>query len=395
MMGEDEELWEKNIPAIVRTLISADRDSAADRGDWVNPNKEKRRKRDDVMEEEVFDSSKVVTFQVPHNAAVQIYDFKSKKSRVQFGPELVMLGPDEQFTQLSLSGGKPKKGNMIRSIALLLGPDFASDIIIVETADHARLQLDLSYNWRFVIKDQNNLAEASKIFNVADFVGDLCKAMASKIRGAVSTVTFDDFHKNSAKIIQLAAFGTDPETRQVKNSITFSANNLVVTSVDVKSVDPVDQRTRDSLQKSVTLAIEITTQSQEAAARREAERIEQEAQGRLARQRILDDAEAEKARRELISLQAESSAVESTGQAKAEAIARAESTKIEAEAAVQAAKLKADALKIETESELERLKGAREADIKFAMEQNQLEVEKAERMARIEADKFNHLVKIE
>ena len=40
-------------------------------------------------EEEVFDSSKVVNFQVPHNAAVQIYDFKSKKSRVQFGPELV------------------------------------------------------------------------------------------------------------------------------------------------------------------------------------------------------------------------------------------------------------------------------------------------------------------
>merc|ERR1719282_175983 len=368
MLGEDEELWEKNIPAIVRTLISADRDSAADRGDWVNPNKEKRRKRDDVMEEEVFDSSKVVTFQVPHNAAVQIYDFKSKKSRVQFGPDMVMLGPEEQFTQLSLSGGKPKKGNMIRAIALLLGPDFASDIIQVETADHARLQLDLSYNWHFEVKDPSNIQDASKIFNVADFVGDLCKAMASKIRGAVSAVTFDDFHKNSARIIQVAVFGTDPETRQVRESITFSANNLKVTSVDIKSVEPVDQRTRDSLQKSVTLAIEITTQSQEAAARREAERIEQEAKGKLERQRILDDAEAEKARRELISLQAESSAVESTGQAKAEA------------------------LKIETESELERLKGAREADIKFAMEQNQLEVEKAERMARIEADKFNQMV---
>ena len=44
-----------------------------------------------MHEEEVFDSSKVVNFQVPHNAAVQIYDFKSKKSRVQFGPELVSL----------------------------------------------------------------------------------------------------------------------------------------------------------------------------------------------------------------------------------------------------------------------------------------------------------------
>ena len=390
MLGEDEELWEKNIPAIVRTLISAERDTAADRGDYVNPLKEKKRKREE--EEEVFDSSKVVSFQVPHNAAVQIYDFKSKKSRVQFGPDLVMLGPDEQFTQLSLSGGKPKKGNLIRAIALLMGPDFASDIIVVETADHARLQLDLSYNWHFQIKDKSNLEEASKIFCVADFVGDLCKAMASKIRGAVSAVTFDDFHKNSAKIIQVAVFGTDPETRQVRASVQFSANNLVVTSVDIKSVEPVDQRTRDSLQKSVTLAIEITTQSQEAAARREAERIEQEAKGKLERQKILDESEAEKARRELLSLQAESSAVESTGQAKAEAISRAEAAKIEAEAAVQAAKLKAEALKIETESELERLKAAREADIKFALEQNQLEIEKAEKMAKIETGKFEQMV---
>ena len=64
-----------------------------------------------------------------------------------FGPELVMLGPDEQFTQLNLSGGKPKKPNQIRSLCLLMGPDFCTDIIVVETADHARLQLQLSYNW--------------------------------------------------------------------------------------------------------------------------------------------------------------------------------------------------------------------------------------------------------
>merc|ERR1712198_637532 len=180
-----------------------------------------------------------------------------------------------------------------------------------------------------------------KIFNVADFVGDLCKAMASKIRGALSSVTFDDFRKNSSQIIQMAAFGTNPETKLVRDSITFTANNLVVTSVDVKSVEPVDQRTRDSLQKSVTLAIEITTQSQEAAARRDAERTEQESRGRLERQRIEDEALAENSRKELLSLQAESAAVESTGQAKAEAYSRAEAAKIEAEAAVQGATLKA------------------------------------------------------
>ena len=58
-----------------------------------------------------------------------------------------MLDPDEQFTQLSLSGGKPKKPNVIKSLCLLLGPDFCTDIITIETSDHARLQLQLSYNW--------------------------------------------------------------------------------------------------------------------------------------------------------------------------------------------------------------------------------------------------------
>lgn len=102
--------------------------------------------------------------------------------------------------------------------------------------------------------------------------------------------------------------------------------------------------------KSVQLAIEITTNSQEAAARHEAERLEQEAKGRLERQKISDEAEAEKARKELLELQANSAAVESTGQAKAEAQSRAEAAKIEGEAAVEQAKLKAQASKIEAVS---------------------------------------------
>jgi len=392
MLKEDEELWEKHLPLIVKTLLSSESHTAADKHyakEWKNPGKEKG---DTEPLTDTWDPTRVVTFQVPHNSAVQLYDYKSKMSRVVFGPDLVMLGPDEQFTQLSLSAGNPKKANMWKAIALFLSPMFTSDIIVVETSDHARLQLDLQYNRHFEIEDYTNQAEASKLFCVPDFVGDLCKAMASRIRGAVSAITFDDFHKNSAKIIEVAVFGIDPETRQVRNRLKFNANNFVVTSVDIKSVEPVDQRTRDSLLKSVTLAIEITTQSQEAAARREAERHEQESQGRLERQRIEDEAAAEKARKDLLSLQAESAAIESTGQAKAEALSRAEAARIEAEAAVEEAKLKAQAHKIETESELKRMNAAREADIKFALEQNKLEIEKAEKMAKIETDKFNQMV---
>ena len=50
-----------------------------------------------------------------------------------------------------------------------------------------------------------------------------------------------------------------------------------MTSVDIQSVEPVDQKTKDSLMKSVQLAIEITTNAQEAIAKHEAQRIEQEA----------------------------------------------------------------------------------------------------------------------
>ena len=85
--------------------------------------------------------------------------------------DLVMLGPDEQFTLLSLSGGKPKQPNAIKSLCLLLGPDFCTDIITVETADHARLQMKLSYNWYFDVASREDAKEAAKIFSVPDFVG--------------------------------------------------------------------------------------------------------------------------------------------------------------------------------------------------------------------------------
>ncbi|XP_063396183.1 major vault protein-like [Mytilus trossulus] len=381
MLNQDEELWAKELPPAVETLLAQGKDPMADRSD--------RSKSSDSSKPR--DKTRVVTFRVPHNAAVQIYDYKEKKARVVFGPELVMLGPDEQFTQLSLSGGKPKKQNVIKSLCLLLGPDFCTDIITVETADHARLSLQLSYNWHFDIKNKEDKAEASKIFSVPDFVGDACKAIASRIRGAVAQVQFDDFHKNSARIIRSSVFGFDDKDK-VREVFKFPQNNLVFTSIDIQSVEPVDQRTRDALQKSVQLAIEITTNSQEAAARHEAERLEQEAKGRLERQKISDEAEAEKSRKQLLELQANSAAVESTGQAKAEAQSRAEAARIEGEAAVDQAKLKSQAMKIEAESELERLTQAREAELKYVREQNDMELSKSKEMSTIETTRFKNMV---
>ncbi|MEQ2294905.1 hypothetical protein AMECASPLE_008608 [Ameca splendens] len=380
MLNQDEELWEKELPSNVEGLLASGIDPLADRST-----------RHANVDGCPRDKTRVVTFRVPHNAAVQVYDYREKKARVVFGPELVMLGPDEQFTVLSLSGDKPKRANIIKAICLLLGPDFFTDVITIETADHARLQIQLSYNWHFDVKNPADPADAAALFSVPDFVGDACKAIASRIRGAVASVQFDDFHKNSIRIICSAVFGFD-EKLAVRTSLHFNQNNLVISSVDIQSVEPVDQRTRDALQKSVQLAIEITTNSQEAAARHEAERLEQEARGKLERQKITDQAEAERARKELLELEALSASVESTGAAKAEAQSQAEAARIRGEAAVNEAKLKAEAQRIEAEAELQRLAKAREQELSYKKEMDRMEVEKQEQLAQLESQRFKQMM---
>nr|VZI33292.1 unnamed protein product [Spirometra erinaceieuropaei] len=378
MLNQDEELWPKKLSPAVEQILRANKDPQGERAEY--------RKRGENGEE-AWDPTRVVSYRVPHNAAVQIYDYKGKKSRVVFGPERVMLGPDEEFTLLSLSGGKPKRTNMIKTICLLLGPDFCTDVLVVETADHARLSIQLSYNWQFEIPANPTQEDATKLFSQPDFVGDFCKAIAARVRGIVASVNFDRFHKNSASLIRQSVFGIDAEGK-IGDRLVFPQNNLVVTSVDVQAVEPVDQRTRDALQKSVQLAIEITSNSQEAAARQEAERLDQEARGKLERQRIEDEAKAEEARRGLLELQVQLAALESTGQAKAEAQSRVEAALISSQAEVEKAKLEAEAEKIKADAELERLKLAREAELDYIQKKNQLNLERKKQDVEIETAYF-------
>jgi major vault protein len=374
MLNQNEELWEKIVPSVVEELLLKDVSRDV---------KEKGRTTQ-------REKTRVITYRTPHNSAVQIYDYKAKKSRVVYGPDLVMLGPDEQFTIQSLSGDVPKRPHVIKSLCLLLGPDFMTDVVVVETSDHARLSLKLSYNWHFEY-DPNEERSSAAIFSVPDFVGDACKAIASRVRGIVAAHSFDNFHKGSAQIIREAVFGVDKEGKPL-NRFIFSANNLVITNIDIQSVEPVDSRTRDALQKSVQLAIEITTKSQEAEARHEAERREQQARGRLERQKIQDEAEAEKYRRSLLELQAASAAVESTGQATAEAKARAQAADIEGKAAVKQSELSSEADSIKSLSTLHQKIASQAAALAHQQALDDLEITKAKDLAEIEAEKFKSIV---
>ncbi|RLN70202.1 hypothetical protein BBJ28_00020555, partial [Nothophytophthora sp. Chile5] len=134
MLQPTEELWTKYVPPAVEGLLSSQSGGSAYVTDptlsnkltaslgrpWDSKNGAPRRR----------DPTRVVTFEVPHNAGIQVYDYKTTSSRILFGPTLVMLEPDEQFTVLRLSGGVPKEPNVIRTLCLQLGPDFMRDQIV-------------------------------------------------------------------------------------------------------------------------------------------------------------------------------------------------------------------------------------------------------------------------
>jgi major vault protein len=63
------------------------------------------------------------------------------------------------------------------------------------------------------------------IFNIRDFIGDMCNLMAAKVRAAVASSSFEDFHKSSAFIIRKAIFGVD-KGNHINDYFDFSKNCL-------------------------------------------------------------------------------------------------------------------------------------------------------------------------
>ncbi|XP_057307878.1 major vault protein-like [Hydractinia symbiolongicarpus] len=336
------------------------------------------------------DPIRIISYRVPPNAAVQVYDHQQQSARVVFGPNLVILEPAEEFNVLSLSAGKPKKQNALMSLAIMLGPDYITDIIEVETLDHARLSIKYAANNKFECIPGDKESE-KKLFSVPDYVGFATKNIASRIRGCVARTSFDEFHRYSTKIVKEAVFGVD-EKGCTRNALTFTENNMTVTNIDVQSIEPVDSHMRDSLLKSVQLAIEISTQSIELAASHEAAKNEQTARGKLEKNKLDNEKAAEDARRHLYELRAITAAVESSGHAKAEAEAQAEKSLIEGRSAIEAATLKTKAEEIEENAKLESLQKHRASEISYMKKMNELDIHKAKELARISATKSHDLV---
>jgi major vault protein len=74
-----------------------------------------------------------------------------------------------------------------------------------------------------------------------DVIGVSCKAMSSRIRGIISSKSFDDFHKNSHHIIRNAVLKFDAENKIIP--YLFEENNFYITDVNSSGYTPVDKGT--------------------------------------------------------------------------------------------------------------------------------------------------------
>lgn len=372
MLDAYEERWEKKIsPNVEMNLMRQFNSHAA-------------YMRDDKPPCLLGKTSRAVVYYIPEQSVTQLFNYKTQKHRVIFGPNRVALEPDEEFTVISLSGSPwdprtpqkcfPKEPNRITALYLFLGPSNMSDVLYVETRDHAQLALQLCYDWYFDIQHGDEQA-ASKCFSANDFVGDSCSFIASRIRSAVAGLPFEEFHKNSAFYLKKAVFGIDPATGEIATKLRFKENNLVITSVDTKELEVLDERTRVGLQKSVKIAIELTTQAQERTALQVASTREQEAQGQLDRQSMLDRVESEKQRKILLEAESKGLTIINSGKSKAFAAALATAAALEGNATVSAARVQvqSDAILRDAKSTVENQK-------------KQLELEKKEQMQRLRHD---------
>lgn len=336
------------------------------------------------------DKTRIVAYKCPFNSIMQIYNLKKKTNRIVFGPDLAVLDPDEEFTLMSLSGNCPKVQDVVQTLYLKLGPVFSTDEFDVETVDHTRLKLRISYNWRFDIKSGQE-AEALKIFSIRDFIGDMCLTLASRIRSYIATLIFEDFHKNSDRLIKRAVFGEN-ENGEINTKLRYDECHLIIDDVDIQSVSPTDPTTQMLLQKSVSLTIELATKTIEQEYTIQALIKDQEFKGELEKLKIANEIEYLKKLADLSKLKVESTIIEKTGLSKAQSLAEKEAVKIESKSKVKLAEMTKLAAEIENDFDLKQITKRNEIEYLDTSESQRLDLKKTLEENLLEANKFKNII---
>jgi len=161
---------------------------------------------------------------------------KTGRRRVEVGPATVLLDYDEGIEALVLSTGTPKSTDkLLETPYLRVENNQVTDVVHVETLDHVRVQLELSYRVDFE-------GEPLRWFAVENYVKFLCDHVRSVLKGQIHKLAIEDFYASSTDRIRDVILGKSKDGK--RDGMAFPANGMRVVDVDVLKVALQDEKIR-------------------------------------------------------------------------------------------------------------------------------------------------------
>lgn len=185
----------------------------------------------------------VPVIQVWTGYAVMVVD-KSGKRRVVVGPATILLNYDESLEILQLSTGKPKNTDrLLETVYLRVKNNKVSDIVEdVRTSDHVSLNIKLSFRVNFD-------GEATKWFEVENYVKFLTDHVRSCVKGAVRRIDIEKFYADGVAVLRDIILGAKPEKAE-RPGLKFSENGMHVLDVEVLDIHINDDKVRGIMEQA-------------------------------------------------------------------------------------------------------------------------------------------------
>lgn len=191
----------------------------------------------------------VVSMDIWTGYAVNIVS-KNGNRKVICGPQTILLDYDQTLEVLHMSTGKPKTtDNLISTVYLRHENNKVADIIKVETKDHVKAEVRVSYCVNF------DPEAADKWFSIDNYVKYLCDHERALIKRAAKNYTIEEFYQDYADIVHSVATGGE------EGVLKFSENGMYVSDCEVLNLAVQDDIARlltshqyDMVQKALDLS---------------------------------------------------------------------------------------------------------------------------------------------
>lgn len=165
--------------------------------------------------------------------AVMVIDAEGKR-RVEQGPQRLLMGYDETLEVLKLSTGQPKNTNhLLETVYLRVKNNKVSDVLIVETADHVKVNLKLSFRCDFE-------GNPEKWFEVENYVKFMTDHVRSVMSGAAKQCPIADLYLNAIDFVRDTVLGKKI-TDKARSGMFFEECGLRINDVEVLSVEILNQ----------------------------------------------------------------------------------------------------------------------------------------------------------